>query len=235
MKSINYLNKSLSVLIILLFICTGAQSNQCRFKKNIKIELVTSKGKMILILYPETRLHRENFIKLVKNNFYEGILFHRVINGFMAQTGDPNTRDPNLKVEPEIKNEGETIPAEFISNFHHKKGALAAARTGDNVNPQKASSGSQFYIVQGTVYSEEQLNRMENQSGIKFSEQAKKDYTSIGGTPFLDGNYTVFGEVVEGIEIIDKICSSSTKSGDVPVEDIKIISIRKKRRCSCRR
>ena len=200
--------------------------------------MVTSEGTVSLKLYNETPLHRDNFKKLVENKFYDGIKFHRVINGFMAQAGDPNSKKDDFKGQLGQNSEGETIPAEINPKLFHKKGALAAARMGDNVNPEKKSSGSQFYIVQGRKLSLQQLTQMENRINQKeknhqqtennfyFSDIAKKVYQEIGGTPFLDNGYTVFGEVTQGIEIIDKICSVKTARGDRPIFAVTILSAR---------
>lgn len=202
------------------------------------VEMVTSEGTVILKLYNETPLHRDNFKKLVESKFYDGIKFHRVINGFMAQAGDPNSKKDDFKGQLGQNSEGETIPAEINPKLFHKKGALAAARMGDNVNPEKKSSGSQFYIVQGRKISLQQLTQMESrinqkvknshntENNFQFSDTAKKIYQEIGGTPFLDNGYTVFGEVTQGIEIIDKICSVKTASGDRPISAVTILSAR---------
>jgi len=202
------------------------------------VEMVTSEGTVVLKLYNETPLHRDNFKKLVESKFYDGIKFHRVINGFMAQAGDPNSKKDDFKGLLGQNSEGETIPAEINPNLFHKKGALAAARMGDNVNPEKKSSGSQFYIVQGKKISMQQLTQMESninqkvknyqhtENNFQFSDTAKKIYQEIGGTPFLDNGYTVFGEVTQGIEIIDKICSVKTARGDRPISAITILSAR---------
>ena len=248
-------------------------------KDSVKVLMHTSKGKLTLFLYPETPLHQQNFIRLVESKFYEGVLFHRVIKDFMAQAGDPNSKDSLYNGSLGSDSEGDTISAEFVARYHHKKGALSAARTGDNMNPTKASSGSQFYIVQGRKFSTAQLKNMEARKNsqrvgeqlnkfllkpeninylnqlkdfqkqnkkdsinflierlkplaitysepFKFTEQAILDYSTIGGTPHLDGGYSVFGEVIEGLEIIDQICNTATSNGDKPIEEIKIISIK---------
>ncbi|OQX99557.1 MAG: hypothetical protein B6I24_02330 [Bacteroidetes bacterium 4572_128] len=195
-------------------------------EKITTVLIKTNLGDMKIELYNETPLHKENFIKLVNENFYNELLFHRVIKNFMVQAGDPNSK--NAKKGARLGNGGTDykIPAEFNKKFFHKKGALAAARQGDNINPQKMSSGCQFYIVQGNVYTIEKLKSFEARMKIPFSEEQKKAYTTLGGTPHLDYNYTVFGEVIEGLEIIDKIASSQTDRGNRPLEDIKIISMK---------
>ena len=177
---------------------------------------------MVVKLYNETPLHRDNFIKLVKNGTYDGLIFHRVINQFMIQGGDPNSRDAK---PGQMLGDGElgyTIPAEFVPGLYHKKGALAAARRGDEVNPQKASSSCQFYIVQGTTWDANRLKMVEQRMGKSFTPEQAEVYATQGGTPFLDGDYTVFGEVVEGMEVIDKIAAVQCGPADRPIEDVKM-------------
>jgi len=181
-----------------------------------KIMISTKFGDIKIKLYNETPLHRDNMVKLVSEGYYDGTLFHRVINNFMIQGGDPDSK--NAPAGKMLGNGGPdyTIPAEFNPSLFHKKGALAAARTGDQVNPQKASSGSQFYIVHGQVFNEQQLMSM----GKTYTPEQISVYTSIGGTPHLDGGYTIFGEVYEGLEIIDIIARVKTGVGDRPLEDV---------------
>lgn len=159
-------------------------------------KMETTLGTMTFKLYKDTPLHRDNFVKLASEGFYNNLLFHRVINGFMIQGGDPNSRDAKAGQRLGSGGPGYTVPAEFNANLKHKKGAIAAARTGDAVNPEKASSGCQFYIVQDEVACSQ-----------------------------LDGNYTVYGQVIEGLDIIDKIAHVETAAGDRPVTDVKIIRI----------
>ena len=184
--------------------------------QSTKVKMKTTLGDITLMLYDDTPIHRDNFIKLVNEKFYDGISFHRVIPQFMIQGGDPTTR--TSKPGPQLA----TIPAEFRPNHWHKKGALAAARTD---NPQKASSGSQFYIVVGKPWSVAELDGFEKQgTHPKFTDEQRKIYTSAGGTPHLDYTYTVYGEVTEGLDIVEKIClvpCSNTK----PVTDVKILSV----------
>ncbi|HPX58894.1 MAG TPA: peptidylprolyl isomerase [Bacteroidales bacterium] len=189
----------------------------------VKIE--TTKGIITVKLYNETPLHRDNFVKLVEEKYYDGLLFHRVINSFMIQGGDPDSR--NAKQGQMLGNGGPdyTIPAEFNSQLIHKKGALAAARTADQVNPEKRSSGSQFYIVQGNVYNDNQLQYFSSQTKRQYTDAQKEIYKTLGGTPHLDGAYTVFGEVVTGLDIIDAIAAVKTDGANRPVEDVKIISM----------
>ena len=186
----------------------------------IRIKLTTDSGVMVIRLYDSTPLHRDNFVKLVNDHFYDSLLFHRVINGFMIQGGDPLSKNAAPGVM--LGNGGgdmARIPAEFRTTLFHKKGVLAAARDG---NPEKASSACQFYIVHGRKYSDEELNMMEAQMGAKFSPAKRLAYKTIGGTPFLDMNYTVFGEVESGLEVVDKIASVPTAPGDRPVGDVRM-------------
>ncbi len=192
-------------------------SNQSKAKKETMIVISTDYGDMKIKLYDETPLHRDNFIKLAKEGFFDGLLFHRVIPQFMIQGGDPTSKEAKPGQQLGAGGPGYTIPAEFNPNFIHKKGALSAARQGDQVNPKRASSGSQFYIVQGRTASAQDLQR----GGIKYSDEQINIYEEQGGTPFLDGQYTVFGEVVEGLDVIDKIAAVRTAPGDRPVEDVK--------------
>lgn len=200
--------------------------NMANAKKQLMVRIETNKGTMTVKLYNETPLHRDNFVKLAKEGYFNGLLFHRVIKDFMIQGGDPDSK--NATPEKMLGNGGPdyTIPAEFNPALYHKKGALAAARMGDQVNPKKASSGSQFYIVQGKTFTDQQLDMISMQYGIKFTPQQRNIYKTIGGTPFLDNNYTVFGEVVNGISVIDKIASVKTGRADRPTEDVIIISMK---------
>ncbi len=181
--------------------------------------LTTDFGSMKIKLYNETPRHRDNFIKLASSGFYNGLLFHRVIKTFMIQGGDPESKNAAPDKMLGSGGNGGTIPAEFVDKYIHKKGALAAARTN---NPEKASSDCQFYIVQGKPVTEEELNGIEARSGKKYTPEQRKIYTTIGGTPFLDHEYTVYGEVVEGLDVIDKITATQTKPGDRPVKDVKM-------------
>lgn len=203
------------------------QKNPTKKKKPAqmtKVLLKTSMGDIVIALYDETPLHKENFIKLVNDKYYDGVLFHRIIQNFMIQTGDPESKTAKPGQMLGNGGPGYTIPAEFVPGLYHKRGAVAAARMGDNVNPRKESSGSQFYIVDGRVFSTNDLNRVIQMTGKTYSQEQIKDYTSIGGAPHLDGDYTVFGEVVSGMEIVDKIAAQQKDGRDRPLEDIKIIS-----------
>ena len=186
----------------------------------------TSKGKMKCILYEQTPMHADNFIQLVNDGTYNGVLFHRVIKDFMVQTGDPDSKNAAKGALVGSGGPEHKVPAEFNPDLYHKKGALAAARQGDETNPNRESNGSQFYIVKGVVFSDEQLDQLESSgSHIKFTAEQRMFYKSLGGTPHLDYGYTVFGEVIEGIEIIDAIAAEPTDERDRPLEDVKIIKI----------
>ncbi len=180
----------------------------------------TPYGDMEVELYDETPKHRDNFIKLAEKGFYDGLLFHRVIDGFMIQGGDPNSKNAPKDKRLGSGGPGYQIDAEFNPDLIHLKGALSAARMGDNVNPEKKSSGSQFFIVQGSKLTDAQLKQIEQRKGIHYTEKQKKEYKQIGGTPFLDGDYTVFGRVISGLDVIDKIAKVKKNRADRPVEDI---------------
>lgn len=202
---------------------TTPQENKEETKEITTMVLIsTNYGDMKAILYNETPLHRDNFIKLVKEGYYDGTLFHRVIDGFMIQGGDPDSKTAKPKQMLGQGGPGYTIPAEFKQELIHKKGALAAARMGDNVNPQKASSGSQFYIAQGKRYTSEELNMLQARMGKQFNQTQKDAYVNEGGVPFLDYEYTVFGQVIEGLEVIDKIAKVQKDRYDRPMEDVKM-------------
>lgn len=255
----------------------GAAANGKKTEKMTTVELETTLGNIVVELYNETPLHRDNFIKLVKSGYYDGVLFHRVIKDFMIQTGDGNSKTADAETVLGDGDPGYTIPAEFVyPKYFHKRGALAAARTGDQVNPERRSSGSQFYIVTGKIYSSDELKMMtqrlaeiqkqdifrrlvmENQSKIQELQEAQDSaglqelqnqliqqteaeaaqapfkmtdeqidaYTSVGGTPHLDGQYTVFGEVIEGMDVVDKIQNTTTGRMDRPTVDIRIVKAR---------
>ena len=184
------------------------------------VELETEFGSMIIQLYDATPKHQDNFVKLAEEGFYDSLLFHRVIPNFMVQGGDPDSKDAQPGQSLGSGGPGYTVEAEFVDSLIHLKGALAAARTGDAANPQKRSSGSQFYIVQGQQMTEDMLNRIEAQKGIRYSKEQREAYLEVGGTPFLDREYTVFGRVVEGLDVLDKIASVQTDGRDRPVDDV---------------
>ncbi|MBP5548068.1 MAG: peptidylprolyl isomerase [Bacteroidales bacterium] len=191
-------------------------------EKKYYVLIETSYGNMTAELYNETPKHRDNFIKLVKEGFYNDLLFHRVINNFMIQGGDPNSRNAAPGRMLGDGNLGYTVPAEFVKGLIHRKGALAAARMGDNVNPTKASSSCQFYIVQGNVWPLERLQMLAQRMGKTLDQQQIDVYTTVGGTPHLDYDYTVFGQVIEGLDVIDTIAAVKCGPGDRPVEDVKM-------------
>lgn len=243
----------------------------CQEKKDQNAYIIaTDYGDITISLYDTTPIHRDNFKKLVKEDFYEDLLFHRVIDSFMIQGGDPESVDAAPGKVLGEADAGYTLPAEFVDTLFHKKGVVAAAREGDAANPEKRSSSSQFYIVQGKVFTEKELDALEqkrNQQKRKkivndflknkqetlmkqgkdinfevlvpmaeeyadsllkagkafhYSKKQREIYTTIGGTPHLDGNYTVFGEVIDGIEVVDKIAAQETDEHDRPVEDIEM-------------
>lgn len=252
----------------------SAAQPQTTNSKMTKVKLETTMGDIVVELYNETPQHRDNFVKLVLEGYYDGVLFHRVIKDFMIQTGDGNSKTAGPDATLGDGDPGYTIPAEFVyPKYFHKRGALAAARTGDQVNPERRSSGSQFYIVTGKIYSSDELkmmtqrlatvkkqdifrrlvnenhaqietlqrnqdneglNELQNrliqqteaeaaQSPFSLTDEQIDAYTSVGGTPHLDGQYTVFGQVIEGMDVVDKIQNTPTGRMDRPVSDIKIV------------
>lgn len=194
--------------------------------KDAQIKITTEYGEMLVKLYDETPQHRDNFLKLVSENFYDSLLFHRVINKFMIQGGDPNSK--NAAPGQPLGQGGldYRVPAEIHPDLYHKKGALAAARQSDQVNPEKKSSACQFYIVQGKINPSNILQSLESRKqqygnpDFEYPETAFEDYNQIGGTPHLDGEYTVFGEVVQGLEVIDKIAAVEVDGRSRPIEDV---------------
>ena len=205
--------KNMKKLLIILCVFLGMAAQA---QNETKVLIKTSLGDITVMLYDDTPLHRDNFIKLVNEGWYKGSPFHRVIKGFMIQGG----QNADGSVDP-----GYRIPAEIKSNHFHKKGALAAARQADQVNPKKMSSGSQFYIVQGKVWNETELNMFESRYGKVFNAKQRQAYQTIGGTPHLDGDYTVYGEVIDGLNVVDKIAAVKTGYMDVPVDPVTIISM----------
>jgi cyclophilin family peptidyl-prolyl cis-trans isomerase len=221
-------------LFILFFICLFSQTSFSQQDVKLKrkdrkrdVEMITTQGNIILRLYDSTPLHRDNFLRLVKSHYYDGVLFHRVIKNFMIQGGDPDSKTAKAGQALGEGGPSYTIPAEFHETLFHKKGALAAAREGDKVNPEKRSSGSQFYIVQGKKFTDGALDTLEimRMKGRKIPLAHREVYKTQGGTPHLDGNYTVFGEVVKGLDIVDKIASAATSKdpADRPVADVRIL------------
>ena len=220
------------ILLISAFYFTSTVAQTTKKNKaqtNQIVEISTDLGNIKIRLFDETPKHRDNFIKLASEGFYDSTLFHRVIKNFMIQGGDPDSKRAKPGVMLGNGDVGYTIPAEFVDTIFHKKGVLAAAR--DN-NPTKASSGCQFYIVQGKVFTDADLDMIEARTGNKYTPAQRKAYTTIGGTPHLDRNYTVYGEVIEGLEVVDKIAGVQTGQADRPVNDVrmkvKVITPKKK-------
>jgi peptidyl-prolyl cis-trans isomerase B (cyclophilin B) len=209
------MKSKLIIIMIILFSTISTLSSQ-----TIKIVIHTEYGDIQAILYDKTPLHRDNFVKLIKSGYYDSLLFHRVIANFMIQGGDPQSK--NAKPGQMFGNGGPgyTIPFEYVPEYFHKRGAIAAARMSDNVNPKRESSGSQFYIVQGRKFNMDELNMLE-QRGFKFTDEQKQIYSTIGGSPHLDGQYTVFGEVISGMDVVDKIASLPTDRNNRPLQDVK--------------
>ncbi len=183
-------------------------------------EIVTDYGVMKVMLYNNTPKHRDNFIKLAKEGFYNDLLFHRVIKEFMLQGGDPDSKNAPPDRLLGQGGPGYDLDAEIESP--HIKGALSAARLGDEVNPERKSSGSQFFIVDGRTFSDAELNEIEQRFNIQFTEEQRQFYKEEGGAPFLDGQYTVFGQVVEGLDVIDKIAEVQTDNTNRPMRDIRM-------------
>ena len=209
-----------------MLVCTASAYSQ---KKDYLYTLETDKGKLHFVLYDETPLHKANFEKLVESGFYNDLLFHRVIQHFMIQGGDPDSR--NAEKEARLGGGGgdlERIPFEYASTRYHKKGVIAAAR--DN-NPEKKSSACQFYIVQGKKFTDTELDAFEKRNDLKYTDAQRETYKTVGGTPHLDKNYTVFGEVVSGIALVDAVARVKTDSFNRPEEDQKMkISMKKMKR-----
>ncbi|MBQ8672955.1 MAG: peptidylprolyl isomerase [Bacteroides sp.] len=270
--------KQILIVVLTILACglTSCKSGQKKTEnmENVKVKIETTAGDIVVRLYDDTPRHRDNFVKLAQDGTYEGTLFHRVIKDFMVQAGDPDSKKATKGQQLGSGDVGYTLPAEFVyPKYFHKKGVLSAARKGDQVNPEKASSGCQFYIVTGKVYSdstllgmEQQMNNMRlnnafqtlaqkhmteiykmrkagDQEGLmdlqekliaeaeaqvagqepfRFTPEQVQAYTTVGGAPHLDGEYTVFGEVLEGMDVVDKIQCVKTDHNDRPNEDIKI-------------
>lgn len=213
------MKKIVVTLSALLFLCFQMEAKKI---KNKMVLMETTMGNIKLELYADVPQHSENFLKLVKEGFYDSLLFHRVIPSFMIQGGDPqskNAPDGQMLGNGDV---GYRVPAEFmVEKYYHKKGALAAAR--DN-NPDKASSGCQFYIVVGKKYTDEELNQVEARNGFKYSEQARNDYKTVGGTPFLDNGYTVYGQLLEGQDVVDAIANVERSAGDRPNVNVRVLT-----------
>lgn len=195
-----------------------------------EIEMVTDSGKIVIALYNETPQHRDNFLKNVKEGVYDGQLFHRVIKDFMIQAGDPASKTATKGQMLGDSDDKYSVPAEIVyPKLFHKRGAVAAARESDDVNPQRASSATQFYIVWGRKFSDNQLawaqERIDKYTNgqIKITPEIGNIYKTVGGTPHLDGSYTVFGEVLEGLDIVERIQTATTDDNDRPINDIRIV------------
>ncbi|MEN8787460.1 MAG: peptidylprolyl isomerase [Flavobacteriales bacterium] len=227
---------ALFCVVVTLIQCAGLRKTP-KIALEPLLKITTPMGEMFVELSDKTPLHKANFIKLVNAGFYDSLLFHRVINNFMIQGGDPDSKFAKSGAQLGNGGPGYRIPAEFDSTLFHKKGALATARLGDAQNPKKESSGSQFYLAQGRVYTIEQLKRIEESKrkttpsmnmeeipDFKFTEEQIEAYTTVGGVPFLDAGYTVFGQVVKGIEVIDKIAAVKVNkaNGNRPADDVRM-------------
>lgn len=204
----------------------------CSTRKEYLVKMYTTEGDIELKLYDETPAHRDNFVKLVKKHQYDSLLFHRVIKDFMIQGGDPDSKRAARGKFLGDGDLGYKVKAELMPELYfHKRGALAAAREGDDVNPKKESSASQFYIVWGTLFTKEQLERFRVQYGkkkgkeIRFTPEQVEAYTTVGGTPHLDGEYTVFGEVVKGLDVVDRIQNKRCDKYDRPLQNVRILKV----------
>ncbi|WP_256002832.1 peptidylprolyl isomerase [Pedobacter deserti] len=218
--------------LLTLLLCLSLSAVFGARPKHKYVRIQTSMGECVIKLYNETPLHRDNFVKLAKKKTIDGTLFHRVINGFMIQGGDPDSKTAQPGSELGNGDVGYTVPAEFRDSLFHKKGVLAAAR--DN-NPEKASSGCQFYLVQGKIFTDEMLDALESKrQGFKIPGWQREIYKTAGGTPHLDQNYTVFGEIVQGVAMVDSIATVATDERNRPLTDVrmavKLLSKREARR-----
>jgi peptidyl-prolyl cis-trans isomerase B (cyclophilin B) len=218
-------------ILLIFFSLSGVAQQEINLKKKDRkrdIEMVTTEGTIILRLSDSTPLHRDNFLRLVKSHYFDSVLFHRVIQYFMIQAGDPASKDAVAGKPLGDSGASYTIPAEFRISLFHKRGVLAAARESDDTNPLRASSGSQFYIVQGKKYTDSMLDLVEiNRLKRKIPDSLREIYKTVGGTPQLDQSYTIFGEVVSGMETVDKIAAEPTSKGDDmdrPLKDVRILS-----------
>ena len=220
------MKRVLYLVAVLLLVSCGTQ-------KNVTVRMNTTAGVIDLSLYDDTPKHRDNFVKLVKEHRYDSLLFHRVIKDFMIQGGDPDSKNAPAGVLLGEGDLGYTVEAEFMPDVHfHRRGVLAAAREGDDVNPSKASSSIQFYIVWGKVYTAEELaaykDYYKRRTGreLVLTPEQEAAYTSVGGTPHLDGAYTVFGEVVKGLDVVEKIQGVPCDGNDRPLQDVRILDVK---------
>ena len=230
-----YRSKTGLLLTLILATCMlQAQTPDQRVSKRDRrkdVEMTTSVGIIRLRLSDATPIHRDNFIRLVRSRFYDGIAFHRVIRGFMVQAGDPKSRDSSLRKPRRSTDSAYTIPAEIREDMFHRRGVLAAARMGDQINPARASSGTQFYIVQGRTFTDISLDSVETfrLNGRKIPPERRENYKKQGGAPHLDQAYTIFGEVIDGMETVDRIAAVNTTGrtgNDRPLEPIRILKTR---------
>ena len=215
------------LLLVTALFFVGCTTNQ----GTAKVVMETTAGTMEFVLYGETPKHRDNFIKLAGEHYFDSLLFHRVIKDFMIQGGDPDSKYAEAGVRLGEGGPGYRLDSEFRTpQLLHKRGALAAAREGDAVNPMKRSSASQFYIVWGKVYTSEEIETMSQRMkevGLgELSPEQKELYTTVGGTPFLDGQYTVFGEITKGLDVVDRIQNVATDGNDRPLENVRILSVK---------
>ena len=197
--------------VIVIFMMSMFLGSMSYSQNETMFVIHTDYGDMTGMLYNDTPGHRDNFIKLINEGWFNGSTFHRVINNFMIQGGGKEGGTVDV---------GYTIPAEFVPEYFHKKGALAAARKADQVNPEKRSSGSQFYIVQGKRYGDKELSDLEMRKNCEWTAEQKETYKTVGGVAFLDYDYTVFGEIIDGLDVIDKIAAVQTARGDKPLKDV---------------
>lgn len=204
-------------IFLFLFVASLFSMTSCGDGKTY-VTIETPYGEMTAELYNSTPIHKENFIKLVKDNYYDSLLFHRVIDGFMIQGGDPNSKNAAPGQPLGMGGPGYLLDAEI--GAPHFRGTLAAARTGGPGNPEKKSSGSQFYIVHGKQVSDAELDNMERMKGFQYNETQRQKYKEVGGTPQLDGDYTVFGELVSGFEVLDQIAKVNKDQRDRPTADV---------------
>lgn len=208
---------------IFFIACSGSKNSSRTTQTETKdyfVSINTEFGTMKVRLYNETPLHRDNFLKLTREGFYDSLLFHRVIAGFMIQGGDPDSKNAKKGTNLGNGGPGYTLPAEIDTNLIHKKGVLAAARLGDDINPSKKSSGSQFYLVQGRIPNDRMLQNIEQSYHFKYTDDQKEAYHTLGGTPHLDRNYTVFGEIIEGFEVLDAISALKGDRMNRPKKDV---------------
>ena len=189
------------------------------------VRIITQMGNVVLKLFDETPEYRDNFIKLVEDQFYDSLLIHRVLKGFLIQTGAADTRYATSEDVVGWQGPGYTLPMKIVPSKFHRRGAVAASKLPDARNPKNTSDGSQFYIVSGRIFTQQELDEIENQKGFRFSDQQRQIYTSIGGAPHLDNDYTVFGEVVSGMDVVDRISHVETYQTDRPLNDIRIIRV----------